>query len=149
MTELGQSLRQLLETPASTVVSRSLLDVRTPADHYSLYNRGPLHRLLRQLLAQTLQETDDLPWRSTRAPASDAHAVESLVTMLARRGWHAYSCDLTPIELADCGVHIRRVVVPGLIPIHFGYDRLRLGCRRLWDAVAPGRLCTLLPHFCA
>jgi ribosomal protein S12 methylthiotransferase accessory factor len=146
--ELGQSLRQLMETPSATVVSRSLADVRTPADHYALYNRGPLHSVLRQVLAQALRPASDLPWQDYEVtPAGDARAVDALVGMLARRGWDAYSCDLTPPELQDCGVHVRRVLVPGLVPVHFGYDRLRLGCRRLWDRHTPGRLCTLLPHF--
>jgi ribosomal protein S12 methylthiotransferase accessory factor len=150
VTELGQSLRQLMETPAATVVSRSLLDVRTPSDHYGLYNRGPLHGVLRQVLARALQRTDDLPWRDDDGRTmSDAGSVDALVTTLAVRGWHTYSCNLTPPELESCGVHVRRIVVPGLIPVHFGYNRLRLGCRRLWDVDSPGRLCTLLPHFFA
>jgi ribosomal protein S12 methylthiotransferase accessory factor len=149
VTELGQALRQLVETPAQTVVCRSLLDVRTPGDHYGLYNRGPLHGVLRQVLAQTVQRGDSAPWDPMAAPQSNARALDALLALLAVRGWHAYGCDLTPPELADCGVHVRRVVVPGLIPVHFGHDRLRLGCRRLWAPGAPGRLCTLLPHFFA
>jgi ribosomal protein S12 methylthiotransferase accessory factor len=147
--ELGQALRLLVETPARTVLCRSLLDVRTPADHYGLYNRGPLHGVLRQVLAQTLHAAAAAPWRPPPGPATDAQAVEALLAMLAVRGWHAYGCDLTPPELADSGVHVRRVVVPGLIPVHFGHDRLRLGCRRLTGSGPPGRLCTLLPHFFA
>jgi ribosomal protein S12 methylthiotransferase accessory factor len=147
VTELGQSLRQLMATPTATVISRSLPDVRTPGDHYGLFNRGPLHGVLRQVLAQTLERADSVPWCSTRqAPMSDARAVEALLNLLAARGLRAYGCDLTPPELAGCGVHVRRVLVPGLIPIHFGLGRLRLGCRRLWDTGPPGRLRTMLPH---
>jgi hypothetical protein len=42
-----------------------------------------------------------------------------------------------------------RAVVPGLIPIHFGSDRLRMACSRLRGASAPGRFQMLLPHFYA
>ena len=147
--ELSQSLRQLVETPRRRALSRSLLDVSAPIDHYALFNRGPLHQALRQMLAQTLYRVDELPGRANDGePMSDARAIASLVEMLAAQGFRVYSCDLTPPLLAQCGVHVRRVIVPGLIPMHFGFNRLRLGCRRLWDSQAPGRLCTLLPHFC-
>lgn len=150
ITELSQSLRQLMDTPEPTVVARSFFDVSTPSDHYALFNRGPLHRTFRQMLAQTLCRVDDLTLQTREvAPMSDAQAVASLIQMLAARGWRAYCYDLTPPRLASCGVHVRRVIVPGLIPMHFGFSRLRLGCRRLWDTQAPGRLSHLMPHFCA
>lgn len=150
ITELSQSLRQLMDTPESTVIVRSILDVSSPSDHYALFNRGPLHRAFRQMLAQTLYRVDEPPWRTGEAaPVSDAQALASLIRTLAVRGWRAYCYDLASPRLAGCGVHVRRVIVPGLIPMHFGFSRLRLGCRRLWDAQAPGRLSHLMPHFCA
>jgi ribosomal protein S12 methylthiotransferase accessory factor len=150
VTELSQSLRQLMDMPEPTVVARSFFDVSSPSDHYGLFNRGPLHRAFRQMLAQTLCRVDDRTWRTGEmAPMSDAHALASLIQMLVVRGWRPYCYDFTPPCLASCGVHVRRVIVPGLIPMHFGFSRLRLGCRRLWDSQAPGRLSTLMPHFCA
>ena len=51
------------------------------------------------------------------------------------------------LTLTQTGVVVVRVLVPGLIPIHFGYDNVRLGCARLCARNTPGRLSTLLPHF--
>jgi hypothetical protein len=55
--------------------------------------------------------------------------------------------DMTPPEARTQGVSVVRTSVPGLIPLYFGSDRIRLGCRRLWGRESPGRLCTLLPLF--
>lgn len=70
-----------------------------------------------------------------------------ILDVVQARGYQADVCDLTPPPLAQGGVHVVRILVPGLIPIHFGYNRLRLGCKRLWAQETPGRLRTMLPHF--
>ena len=149
-TELGRSLLWLQETFPGVAEYRLLPDVRTPEDHYTLYNRGPLHPVLRQVLAQVLRSVDSKDWRhafGNMAGGDEQHILDCVLESIATRGYQAYVCDLTPTLLRDVGVLVNRVLVPGLIPIHFGYDRCRLGCNRLWIPGVPGRLSTLLPHF--
>lgn len=146
-TELGRLLRWLWKTP-SKILHRSLFEVHTPSDHYALYNRGPLHATFRQVLSHVLRPAESESW-SMANPGylTDVQGLEYLRNILVARSLHGYACDLTPPLLADCGAQVMRVLVPGLIPIHFGYNRIRLGCHRLWAPANPGRLSTLLPHF--
>lgn len=117
--------------------------VRTPADHRALYDRGPLNAVLRAALANHLVRDAPVPPESDPAPTSLQRALAALTA----QGLTAYRCDITPPELDDSGARVIRVLVPCLIPLSFGTDRLRLGCTRLTGTAAPGRLSTLLPHF--
>lgn len=132
--ELGADLRA--SARSAEYVHLPLGQVRTPAHHRALYDRGPLHTVLRAALDASLVSAG----RELPPPASPP------ITEIAASGLHAYACDLTPPELQDCGVHVARALVPGLVPLSFGHDRLRLGCGRLAGDDAPGRLVTLLPH---
>jgi ribosomal protein S12 methylthiotransferase accessory factor len=110
-------------------------------DHYPRYHRGPFHRSLRDMLARTLKRPVGYhPWLEMFR--SD---LETVLARLSERGHRALAFDLSPAELPD--VHVRRVLVPGLVPLYFGADRIRLGCGRLVGHETPGRFSTLLPHF--
>src|SRR5215207_2317508 len=150
VTELGQSLVALRKRSRNASEYRFLPDIRTPEDHYALYNRKPFHDVLRHYLTRMSGVKEPGHWDATEDESSgDTGTLEHLIETLASLDYRIYTCDLTPAVLKNCGVHVTRVLVPGLIPIHFGYDRLRLGCGRLWKAGHPGRLSTLLPHFVA
>ncbi|GIG92093.1 YcaO-like family protein [Plantactinospora endophytica] len=153
--ELGRGLRA--GTRPDRYTHLPLDQVRRPAQHRALYDDGPLHDVLRTFLADTLV-SGVRPRRAGPGPAVGdverpgvdelpADPLDAVLGALGRHGLAGYSYDLTPPELADCGVSVVRVLVPGLIPLSFGYRRLRLGCRRLVGGTAPGRLSTLLPHF--
>jgi ribosomal protein S12 methylthiotransferase accessory factor len=139
VTELGYGIRT-----GDRYAHLPLGQVRRPEHHRALYDGGPLHDAVRSFLAATLaRDPVQVAW-----PVPDpADPLGAVLGALSARGLAAYSYDLTPAELADCGLHVVRVLVPGLVPVSFGYDRLRLGCRRLTGDTAPGRLSTLLPHF--
>jgi ribosomal protein S12 methylthiotransferase accessory factor len=122
-------------------------EVRKPSDHFALYDAGPYHALLRQILENTLRppsfaEEDAAEWTSTAG-----RALDFVIARLVARGYTIYEFDLTPPALAECGASVIRTLVPGLIPLYFGYDMMRFGCRRLWGRDGPGRFCNLLPHF--
>ncbi|MGI5148109.1 YcaO-like family protein [Plantactinospora sp. CA-294935] len=139
--ELGSALRPGART--GRYPHLPLDQVRRAEQHAALYDDGPLHDVLRAFLADTLVSGTG---RSRPGP-SPGHALDTVLGVLGGNGLSGYSCDLTPPELADCGISVVRVLVPGLIPLSFGYRRLRLGCARLVGDTAPGRFSTLLPHF--
>ncbi|HEX6290601.1 MAG TPA: YcaO-like family protein [Herpetosiphonaceae bacterium] len=150
MLELAAGISTLHEGPLVRQIHGSLLDVRTPADHYHLYNGGPFHQVLRQVLSQVLRVGEAEASQTIEAQATtDEQALAHVLDALAACRYRAYGCDITPAVVADYGTTVQRVLIPGLIPIHFGYQRWRLGCRRLTQPTATGRLATLLPHFMA
>ncbi|MBW4028421.1 MAG: YcaO-like family protein [Acidobacteria bacterium] len=147
--ELGNLLRWQISFPAPRPWM-TLQRVTDPADHHALYDDGPFHSLIRDTLEDAVRA------RPSRSHDSDNKAMEKMAASdalqevsarLCARGLRIYTCDLTPPSMQACGVSVVRALAPGLIPMYFGYDRLRLGCRRLWMREAPGRLCNLLPHF--
>jgi len=42
--------------------------------------------------------------------------------------------DITPVDVAECGISIIRSIVPGLQPVTFGRDFRHLGGSRLYQA---------------
>jgi hypothetical protein len=44
---------------------------------------------------------------------------------------------LTPEDIASLGIAVVRVLVAGLVPIHFGADETRLAVDRLWTYRSP------------
>jgi ribosomal protein S12 methylthiotransferase accessory factor len=120
-----------------------LSQVKKPSDHYALYDGGAYHGSLRQLLDVTIRPA---------APPVDASRPTkrpNVVEWIHDRGYRIFECDITPAEIGSSRAVVTRVFVPGLIPMYFGYDRIRLGCRRLWSRDRPGRFSSLLPHFMA
>jgi ribosomal protein S12 methylthiotransferase accessory factor len=145
--ELATLLRwqiQYLDAPRRLA---ALDEVRKPKDHHALYDGGPLHGLLRQALDHALSlPTPHRDW-SGLSTVSDEESLGQVVDQLKSQGYDVYECDLTPPIARRFGVWVVRAFVPGLIPMYFGWDQIRFGCRRIWSREAPGRLCNLLPHF--
>jgi ribosomal protein S12 methylthiotransferase accessory factor len=143
--ELCCGLAWLSMETVSQSVRRGFAVVHLPSDHYGLYHCGPRHEILRQVLARTIQRGASAGLTGPALVPTEALA--AALAALAARGFRAYACDITPPSLRDTGIYVTRVLVPGLVPLHFGVDRLRLGCERLWNSDSPGRLRQLLPHF--
>ena len=141
----AHGLRGLPRTPAQ---------VHLPEDH-GLFYADP-HAL--GLLDLWLH-----PRRTQRAPTETQESVktcvlatlEDCVQGLARCGLEALAVEITSPQAAAAGLHVVKVVVPGMLPIDFGNSSKHLGGRRLYEAPArmgysqfattPGRLNTL-PH---
>ncbi len=144
-----RELGALLRWQARSEVRQTCMTLKrvvSPADHHALYDGGPFHSVFRDTLDDTIRAAPSV--QSQHAPpTSEATALEELSERLWARGLRIYTCNLTPPSVAACGASVVRAFVPGLIPMYFGYDRIRLSCRRLWSRDAPGRLCNLLPHF--
>ncbi|WP_159447717.1 TOMM precursor leader peptide-binding protein [Streptoalloteichus hindustanus] len=73
---------------------------------------------------------------SAEAPErlSDVEAMDQVVERLSVAGHHPVAVDITPIDVAECGVSVVHCVVPGLQPVGFSTTFRRLGGRRLYEA---------------
>ena len=116
-------------------------DVKTLEDHSAFLalpeRRGEFEFLLHRAQRVRLQ---DIPNRSSGDTERD---LESCANGLGERGYRVLYVHLTMADIAQCGVHVVRTLVPGLQPIHFGWGQERLGGRRLFNlphqlGLAPG-----------
>ncbi|WP_162452869.1 TOMM precursor leader peptide-binding protein [Phytoactinopolyspora mesophila] len=65
-------------------------------------------------------------WTSGRPPVTDLRQpVSEIVSLLAERGHDTVVVDQTTPEQQDMGLHTVATVVPGLVPIDFGWARQR------------------------
>jgi ribosomal protein S12 methylthiotransferase accessory factor len=142
-------------SPEGPAGAASLSRVRSPLDHLALFDGGPLHELVRGLFDHVAAPPDEPVVRqleSNQQPGPDSDIdsrLEWVIAALDAAGFEAFTCDITPAILEEAGLRVVRAFVPGLVPLYFGVDRVRLGCERLTGTWSPGRLATLLPHFLA
>lgn len=144
--ELAQRVCAHGDSAAARVLSGGAHRATYPADHVALYDQGPLHDAIRHTL-DSVAVAASPPLAPAGCAGNDAEDLATVVTALAARGYETYACDIAPPQLAGSGLHVVKAIVPGLVPLYFGADRIRLACRRLTGPSAPGRLSTLLPHF--
>ncbi|WP_433011807.1 TOMM precursor leader peptide-binding protein [Kribbella sp. CA-294648] len=81
-------------------------------------------------------------WTTGRAPATDLREpVEEIVALFAARGMDTVVVDQTTPEQLAMELHTVATIVPGLIPIDFGWQRQRVLTmpRTLWAAYQGGR----------
>ena len=122
-----------------------MTDLREPWQHAALYRTPPFDEIRRAFLAATV-----LPAPPGGSVISEEETVDGAqaCALVAGAGFEVFEHDLgaggSPRAAA-----VVRVLIPGLVPIHFGFGRERLGCRRLSCRSDAGRLRTLLPHFFA
>ncbi|MFI0240223.1 YcaO-like family protein [Streptomyces sp. NPDC016845] len=105
-------------------------DVLTTLKQFSLYYWAPDR-------VRHLAFWDEGPVRAAAAarpgagfPADVAEGIQRL----ARRGYEAVAVDITPVDVAECGVTVVRTVVPGLCPITLRSDFHRRGGPRVFEA---------------
>ena len=72
-----------------------------------------------------------------------ADRLRRLVTAVIAAGEQVFACELTTPDIAELGLSVMRVVVPGLHPLHMGHGNRARGGHRL--RTVPDRL----PHPCA
>lgn len=111
-------------------------DVRTPADHRMLY-ATPTHFRQADRLWTDVGESISYP----DTIASFQRNAATLFSHLAAAGHRPYWTELTPpggLPLIEGrSIHTVRALIPGLIPMSFGYCREALGMDN-WRQVAPG-----------
>ncbi|MFY1675702.1 TOMM precursor leader peptide-binding protein [Streptomyces sp. WMMC905] len=92
--------------------------------------------LLRPRVAGKQSAVGDLAWSGAPDTSDLRDAVERCVTAVADAGFDVVVVDQTLPEQARLGLHTFSVLVPGLLPIDFGWSRQRaLGMPRLRTAL--------------
>lgn len=105
-------------------------DVTTLADHSRAYQHPAWLAHAKFLWQSDMTSTGSLEPRMRGDYRKD---LADLLAVLRAHGLSAIAVELTPADLEDCGVHVMRVLVPGLQPLGAGQHQ-RLGGRRLFDA---------------
>jgi ribosomal protein S12 methylthiotransferase accessory factor len=87
-------------------------------------------------------------------PDPDGGQLVAVVAKVRAAGLDVISCDLTTPDIAELGLAVVRVVVPGLHPLFMGHRNRALGGRRLYEVpqrlglrgIAPGEADNPYPH---
>jgi ribosomal protein S12 methylthiotransferase accessory factor len=104
-------------------------DVRTLDDHSAFMSQLERRDEFAFLWQSGVQKrVDQLPNPSSGDVEKD---LERCTRELAAIGHCAAMVELTTPDLVDYGIHVVRVIIPGLQPVHFGYGEERLGGERL------------------
>jgi ribosomal protein S12 methylthiotransferase accessory factor len=103
--------------------------VRDFPDHLAFYQDREKQRLAAFLDASAELRPLAPP---TAAPATVTEEVEVLASRLSRRGYEVIVVDCTHRLLRPLGLHAVKVLVPGLQPLHAGFQLRVLGGRRLF-----------------
>ncbi len=85
--------------------------------HLEFWDRGPVREV-----------------QAARPSAGFAADVKEATRRIAARGHEAVAVDITPVDVAECGVTVVRTVVPGLCPITLRSDFHRRGGPRVFEA---------------
>ncbi len=132
--EAGQTrvhVRQLIERDPAWRPARGFVNVSDFPLHARLYaGRGRLARRALRFL-----DGNDAP-----APAFERQPPEGgMIAALRRAGLDAIHLDLTPSWGVALGLHVARVIVPGLLPLHGHHQLAFLGHPRLraWRSALP------------
>ena len=128
-------VRQRVRSQPRRAYRRDFADVRTFEDHAQFYTRHPRYwPHLRGLVStRLLADLDGF----ALSPDDDAVALAKIIAKLESLRLPVYGCDLTMADVATAGVHVVRVLVPGMQPLHGDHRWPFLGGRRLAD---PGRV---------
>lgn len=135
-------------------VTETLDEVRTMVTDYRNVGELAHHALLfgmpemAEHAQHWLRQTEVTPldevfanWTTGRAPATDLREpVEEIVALFAERGMDTVVVDQTTPEQLAMGLRTVATIVPGLIPIDFGWRRQRVLTmpRTLWAPYAAG-----------
>ncbi|MEM9555445.1 MAG: YcaO-like family protein [Acidobacteriota bacterium] len=137
--EMGQCLpylRYLSDQLADWTPADDHSDITSFDHHFTLYLKRP------ELVDEAIgfrhavdQEIalSQLPNHATGRPLGD---IERAVELLDSLGLEVIVVDLTTPDIRDVGLHVVRVMVPGLVPLHGNHATQYLGVQRLYDVPA-------------
>jgi ribosomal protein S12 methylthiotransferase accessory factor len=162
LTALVKSLEELAHTrkyaaqlmdltpPVSLDVAAGHPAVQTQREHLRVYCAQEALEFARFLWAsdeaRPLAELAVSPTTSAgAAEGSDGTQLDAIVASLVAAGLEPVACDLTTPDVADLGLSVMRVVVPGLHPLFMGHQNRALGGRRLAEVPAVLRGSGLAP----
>lgn len=113
-------------------------DLKTFDHHCTLYVKRP------ELVAEAIAFCDaveeevalsEIPDRSTGSVLGD---LETCIEMVRQAGYEVIVVDITTEDVAEVGLRVVRVLIPGLLPLHGNHSFPYLGVRRLHEI--PARL---------
>jgi ribosomal protein S12 methylthiotransferase accessory factor len=134
--EVGQGmpyLRFLREQLKDWEPADDYSDLTTFDHHYTHYSKRP--ELIPKAMAFCDEVRDEvklseIPDRSTGRLLGD---LQLCLDMLKEAGYEVIVVDITTPDIRDLGLHVVRVMVPGLVPIHGNHNFPYLGVQRLHD----------------
>ena len=126
----------------------TLEEIRTPADHVRFYLRP--HRFER---VRRLRRGDHtISFAELVEEGSQPVELATIAGNLAAEGFKAAGVDMTTVDVAELGLRVAKVIVPGLQPLVFGSacveapDQRRLDRWRQHWKLPPGRTLNPDPH---
>lgn len=128
----------------------SLKTIYEPADHEALYMKPEMFERLRFLIDGPIKSVND----------DELYGKNDLYLVLGAKGLKLYYIDMTvrEVEQLELGIKVVRAIVPGFVPITFGYGQEPLGMRRIyevpvklglrdWEITEAEIVKNYLPHF--
>lgn len=102
----------------------SLETISEPADHEALYFKPGMFEHLKFLLNGELENV-----------GIDLYSKTDLYSILRERKFDLFCVDMTAREVARLGLGIKvvRTVIPGFVPITFGFGQEPLGMKRIYE----------------
>lgn len=103
----------------------SLKTIYEPADHEALYMKPEMFKQLRFLTEGPIESVND----------DELYKKMDLYSVLSENGLKLYYIDMTAkeVEQLALGIKVIRAIIPGFVPITFGYGQEPLGMRRLYE----------------
>ncbi|HUI87207.1 MAG TPA: YcaO-like family protein [Anaerolineales bacterium] len=136
---LRRAVEKIIRTNPPRNYGKDYEKVRELEDHINLFTNPEMIQALAFLTG--MSETPEPEDLSTMAGRSAALQLESCIELLAEQGLETIVVDITRPEVAECGLCVVRVIVPGTIPLSFGARYVCAGGSRLVEAArASGRL---------
>jgi ribosomal protein S12 methylthiotransferase accessory factor len=106
-------------------------DVNDFADHAQVYSRRP--ELVAQLRFCTTLAAERASLPSSQSVGDPAQDLTQTVSLLEQCGFDVLVVDLTTPDVRELGLHVVRVLVPGLQPLHGDHRYRFLGGTRLYE----------------
>lgn len=98
-------------------------------DHDLLFSSSEVAGQLDFMLKQPIEK--NYQWKSESF--TEEEKLDKLICHLKKIGGDLIYYNLTPTELSNLGLYTVRVLIPDLQPIHFGYNNIRLGSKRIFE----------------
>ena len=122
-----RAVRKLIEQQQPGDFSQDFGSVREPQDHLALYTNPAMLPALDFLTDMPIEKADPVDSGSEDLPLQ----LQKCLQLLSERNLEVISVDLTLPEAAAEGLHVLRVLIPGLLPLTFGQGMACLGAKRL------------------
>ncbi|MDE1464849.1 YcaO-like family protein [Spartinivicinus poritis] len=156
--EIGQTmsyLRYLRQEDEDWQPASNFSDITSFDKHCSLYVKQP--QLINDTLAslQSSKQSINASTLKDQSTGSVKGDLLKVVVFLAKLGYETIVVDITTADIAQVGLRVVRVIVPGLVPLHGNHNWPFLGVNRLftisqemgWSSVPTNpELLNPLPH---